>query len=234
MAMVGVAGEEVSFGDTVIGGDQFLRLPINAREMGLYALGEGGDINGVVVVGWQGSQCGLPAKALERVEDLVLDGRSGRGAVMGIKRHDEQARNAFLQQGVDLVGDGWRSVAHGPVAQEPWLGTEALGELFTLRTGEGAQRTFVFFCIPYGAVGFCDFRGSSCKDQAMEDGPPDQSVGIDDAFVHEELFEIGAYGSIGRIGRRAEVDDEQADAPVGNGRMAFGARVGYGFAHALR
>ena len=53
--------------------------------------GERVDIDRLVEIGRRDAQRRLPAHARERVERLVADRRRGRGGILRIKRHDQDA-----------------------------------------------------------------------------------------------------------------------------------------------
>ena len=99
-------------------------------------------------------------------------------------------------------------------------------DLSALAARYGAQRQLVALFVPDQPVGFAGFERTLRKHNQVQYEPPDDGVHLDDAPVGEELLQIAAHGPIAGGVRRAEIEEQHANAAMPYDRVAGGASAG--------
>ena len=113
--MVGIARQQIAFGDAVEGGDQDVGLPVQGLEVSSDGVGEGADIALMVVIGGHGAHGRLPADIHEGAKRLVAGGAGGGGCILRIEREDHDALAALGLKRFDPGRGGGVAVAHAVV-----------------------------------------------------------------------------------------------------------------------
>ena len=124
----------------------------------------------------------------------------------------------------ETLADRRLAVTHRPVDQATSRRIAAAvgqrgGKFGGGRAGDGFQRALVELFVPDRRVILALHLRAPRQDDEIEDRPPEEAVGFDDPPVGQEFLEIAAHRPIVRALRRAEIDQEHADAPVLDGRM---------------
>ena len=137
-----------------------------------------------------------------------------------------RSQPALLQR-VEPRGDRRIAVAHRPVDRDAAVDRrERRGELLGLRARDGLQRRFVALAVPDLVVVAPLAPRPHRQDDQVEDQPPLEAVLLDHAAVGEKLLQIAPHRPVvGRI-RRAEIDEQHADAARRDRRMVGGAQRG--------
>ena len=215
--MIGVALEEVALGHPVERGQDHLGLEIELGQ----ALADRGrhrvDVDRVVVIGRRDAHRRLPAHLHQGLEGLVAGGGRGRGGVLRIERHQEDAVAALVEQGLDPHGDLRLAVAHRPVDHDRIAHgrLQALG----LAAGDGLQRALVALVVPDAGVVAALRPRALGQDDEVEERPPDQARHLDHPAVGEEFLEVAAHRPVARALRRPEIHQEDADPAPAHRRM---------------
>ena len=203
---VGVALLYGGFGDAVEAEQDALAaamlLPVGAD-----MCGHGLDVVGMVVETADGAQADLVALFEQFVQHLIQRGTAAAGGVLRIEGDGEQAVYALGFHGGDGIGYGRCAVGHGvPHQHLRQLGLQG-GGLFG---GNHGQRRA--FALPDLAVAVCAFFGAEGQDDAAQQGLPQQARQLDYALVGQKFAQIGAHGFGCGCGRRAEVDEQNANS----------------------
>ncbi len=167
MAMIGIARVKGGFRNAVIGGDNQVGRPVETGEAAAQANRQGRNIARVVVESRRITNSRLQALALEPGADGVDDRGVCRGAILRIKRHNQNAAATLAFQRVEFLGDRWRAIAHRPAHQDLGIGHGGGGRL-GLGAGNGAQRRFIAFAIPDARISGARFLRPGHQDDAMQ------------------------------------------------------------------
>ena len=213
--MVGIALEQVFLRHAVEGDEDDLRLEGELRQLLLHGGDERVDIDRIVVVGRRDAHARLPAHVHERAEGLIAGGGRGGGRVLRVERHQENAVAALIEQGLDALAHLRLAVAHGPIDSDPVAGDglQVLGDLLGLVAGDGLERALVTLVVPDRRVIAALGAGALGEDDEVEDRPPDEARGLDDAPVGEELLQVAAHRPVAGALRRSQVHQKHADPP---------------------
>jgi hypothetical protein len=164
-----------------------------------------------MVSGLNGNDARCVPKVLHHAQNLVTDRGSGRGRILRIERHHQNAVAALRHQRVEAFADRRVAVAHGPVDDDLRV-VQRSAELFRLRPGDRLQRRLVLVRVPDFLVVARLARRPEDENDAVENQLPEQSLLLDHAGVRQELAQIDAHAlRIGRVGR-AQIHQQHADA----------------------
>ena len=110
--MVGVTQLQGALGHAMKAHHQLLGLTVQVP-VGAHPGGQRGDVAVVVVVVVDEAKFGQAPDFGGPGVDRVKQAGGGGGAVLGVGRHDEHARDALVFEDLELRGDGRVAVAHG-------------------------------------------------------------------------------------------------------------------------
>ena len=179
------------------------------------------DIIRVVVIRRRHPQDRLRAHVGQHAKNLVAHGRRGRGGILRIERHHQQAVAALRGQRLDARADRRIAVTHRPVDHDMVMVGDRLRQLFGLRARDRLQRGFVLLGVPDLPVVARLAAGTDAQDDAVQDQLPAQPLILDHARIGEEFLQIDPHApGVGGIGR-AEIDQQHADA------FRFGSGAGF-------
>ena len=211
LAMVGIAQVQRAFGHAVEAHQQ-MRAAAGVAPVRFYALRQGLDVAGVVVVAVDETQLGNMALGARPIVDRVKHAGRGRARVLRVQGQDQDARRAFGLERIEFAGNRRTAIAHGVAHQHvvPGLAQPAAQQQ-RLARGPMRQRRAVLG-VPDRGVFRGRLRRARAQDDAVQDGPPGQLGNLHDAVVAEKLREVAAHGRRrGRIGR-AEVAQQHGGA----------------------
>ena len=170
------------------------------------------DVARIVIIWRHETDRRLRAHVLQRARDLVHHRRRRRCGILRIERHHQNALAALRGQRVDPRLDRRIAVAHAPVHDHMGVVADRRRELFGLRTRDRFQRRFIPVGIPDFQIILRLLGGTDLQHDAVEDDLPDQSVVLDHARIGQDLSQIDAHAlCVGGV-RRAEIDQQNADA----------------------
>ena len=167
---------------------------------------------------------------------MVASGRRGRGRVLRIKRHEQDAVAALVEQRLEARADGRMAVAHGPVDADLVArhDLEMVRELLRLPAGDGLERPLVSGLVPDGVVVAPFALRPRRQDDQVEHRPPRQTRRFDDTAVGQEFLEVAPHRPVAGPLRRAEIEEQHADAAPLERRMVdrfLRGRKGIGARH---
>src|SRR6476620_3936954 len=136
---VRIALLDIALGQSMIGSEDRLRLPVEPGKMRCDRVGQRRDINGIGGIDRYRAQRRLTAHRLQHIENLVVHARRGRSRILRVEREHEQAVAALRANRLDTRGDARIAVAHRPVDYDICAHLEGRRNFFALRAGDGAQ-----------------------------------------------------------------------------------------------
>ena len=182
---------------------------------------QGADISGVIVIRRQRAQRRLPAHGRERAIGLIHHRGGRRSAILRIERCHQNAFAAIRLHCAEDIRDRRRAVTHRPAHID--LRAEPPRQLFGLTFGKMGQRRS--FRHPHLAIGLRRFLGPRLQDDPAQDRLPQKRRDFDDPSVGQEFAQIALDRLwLGRL-RRAEIDEQKADAGGGNRRVIGGFHI---------
>ena len=188
------------------------------------------DVIRIVVIRRRHPQRRLRAHPAQHAEHLVAHrGRGGR-RILRIQRHHQQPVAALRRQRIDPRADRRIAVAHRPIDHDMVMVGDRLGQLFRLRARDGLQRRFVFLGVPDFQVVARFAPRAGIQDDAVQRQLPQQALIFDHPRIGQEFLEINPHAfGVGAV-RRAEIDQQHADAL--RPRLGRGLRFSDGNDHA--
>ena len=206
-------------------------------EMVSQAQAESADMIRMIEIRWHGTNGGLPAHGLQRIIGGIERGRRRARAILRIERKQQNPVAARRFQRLDAFAKRRKPIAHAPIDDDFRHVAQRDCGFLGLCTGDRLERQLVAFPVPYLCIGMTAARRTYSQDDAIQDHPPQRTIGFDDPSVRQELLEIAAHGPvIGRF-RRPEIDQQYADLADDDGRVTLrpvpGIGFGPGFGHVL-
>ncbi len=130
------------------------------------------NVCGMIEIGRQTADCGLPAHGLQGIETLVQRRCRGGSAVLRIERHKQDPVAALRLEGLNARGHRRQAIAHGPVNNDLRPVLERLLKLFTLPARDGLQRRFIEGLVPDFFIGLAALLRTERQDNPVQDEPP--------------------------------------------------------------
>src|SRR5690606_4983973 len=197
---------ECALGHAMKAQNQRFGFKLERIELRAKVLSQRPDIGGIVIVGRQRAQRGLPAHRPKCVGRAVYDGGGRGSAILRIKRSNQNTVASGPHQRLQLGGDGRVAIAHCiPHADRfPQTGLELLG-LVCRNDRERRASVSPDLRIRVRRA----FRSSPQHDTA-QDRLPGDSRDLHHAPVRKELAKIALHCARARLVGRAEVDQQYA------------------------
>ena len=229
MAIIGIALVEIGARDAVERGEHDFRLEIELGERGAGRARERLDIGGIVVIGRGDAQGRLPAHRLaarrtpcRRPSPSSPRNIADRAARAGCGRSPWPATRRGARRSTAC-----RSASPSrPRSRADPGRAQRQRELFRLAAGDRLQRALVALAVPDRIVVAPLGARAARQDDEVEDRPPEPARRLDHAPVGEEFVEIAAHRPIVGRFRRAEIDEQHADAAALDRRVARRAKRG--------
>ncbi len=188
----------------------------------LQTVGQRVDIGRIVVVGRNGANGRLPAHFFQCIERLVHGRCRGGSGILRVERKQHDTLTAFSHHAVENLSGRRQAIAHGPVDNNTVIIGKGRGNCLGLVAGDGFEGTFVEFLVPDLFIGMATALGPLGQDDAIENEPPKDAIGFDNAGIGQEFLQVAPHRPI-RCGLGgAEVDEQNTDLAGLDGRMISG------------
>ncbi len=215
MAMIGIAQLERPLRHSVEAQQQAIGGEIERLNLALKVGLQRRDVGGVVMVRGQRPKRWLPAHRGERREGGIVGGGRRCGAILRVKRGEQDPLTAAGFHRLDRGRDSRIAVAHRMGDQhaiaKPRLQCPRLP-----RSDCGERRSLL---APHLGIGMGALLWPGAKDDSVEDRLPRPGRDFDHALVAQKLGEIAPHRAcIGRVGS-AEIDKQHADLAGWDERM---------------
>ena len=183
----------------------------------------------MVVIGPERAYGRLPAQALQRLQGLVVGG-GGRGCgILRVERHQEQLSAALRIEPLDDAPGRRIAVAHRPVDDEAGHSClQARRKLLGLRPCHGLERALVELLVPDRLIGMARGERPLAQNDELQERLPEPGRIVDHPAVRQELVQVAPHRPVvGGVGR-AEIEQDHANARLGNGGVRIRQRHGDG------